>query len=619
RIAVFSRKERLAMTKGPMFADLKGEIPEKAAGASAGPVNPAAALKEEKEIKEAVLNPRQLEAVKKGPGPVLVLAGPGTGKTQTLLGRIQRLMQEGVSPRQVLAVTFTRRAAKEMKERLGAEAGNRAVPQAETLHAMAFEYWQQVHNETPIILADDEAKKLFARANPELKGQEFKREWERYILAREGQGTTGDYGDRFTRLKRDRGLVEYADLLDFWCQEIESGNYIRPFTHVLVDEVQDLSRLQLKLVSQLVPENGHGFFAIGDPKQSIYSFRGAERDVRGFLEEIWPGLKVVGLEENYRSAQKILDYSVSLFPAAEALHPRLEREGEVRLFQAKTDFQENSWITDRIKELIGGTAHWQADMAESDAEYLAPGEVAVLVRFKALIPGIAAAMKRSGVPCATPEEEVFFREPRVALILRTAARMLGMAEEEDVLDCPEKILAEGPSGLAVYLRDIPPFDLMFWEGRAFARLKEAYERHGGWAGVLNEVHLENELDAVREKAQKVRVMTMHAAKGLEFEAVFIPALEDGLLPLKSMDVLLGKGEENGEVDEKEERRLLYVALTRARSRLFLSHAASRKLYGRTLRLHPSRFLKELPTAGVRITEARAHKKKREKAVNIFAK
>jgi superfamily I DNA/RNA helicase len=161
---------------------------------------------------------------------------------------------------------------------------------------------------------------------------------------------------------------------------------------------------------------------------------------------------------------------------------------------------------------------------------------------------------------------------------------------------------------------------MFWQSRAFSQLKEAYDRHGGWSGVLNEVHLENELDAVREKAQKVRVMTMHAAKGLEFEAVFIPGLEDGLVPMKSMDVLLGNSEENSrEVDEEEERRLLYVALTRAKSRLFLSHCSSRKLYGRTLRLHPSRFLKELPREEVRVTEARAHKKKREKAVNMFLK
>ena len=623
RISVFSRKERLAMTKGPMFADLKGEMPEDEDPEVSPPRDPeeaGGAEPAEPEITAMAFNDRQKQAVEEGPGPVLVVAGPGTGKTQTLLGRIQRLMQEGVNPRHVLAVTFTRKAAREMKERLSKVAGNRAVPQAETLHALAFEYWQQVHNEIPLILSDEEAKKLFSRANPGLKGAEFKQNWEKYCLARERQESTGEYGDAFSRAKRDRGLVEYVDLLDFWYQEIKSGNYARPFTHVLVDEVQDLSPLQLKLVCKLVPGNGNGFFGIGDPRQSIYSFRGAERDVPSFLQKKWPGLRVVALDKNYRCAEKIIGYSSSLFPEADPLQATLSLDGRIRLFRAKTDFQENAWITDRVKELIGGTAHWQADAAESDAEYLAPGEVAVLVRLKALIPGLAAAMKRSGVPCSTPEQEVFFREPRVALILRTVARMLGMAEENDVLDCPERILAKGPSGLPVYLQDIPPFDVMFWQGRAFKQLKEAFDRHGGWSGVLNEVHLENELDAVREKAQKVRIMTMHAAKGLEFEAVFIPGLEDGLVPMKSMDVLLGKSEENSrEVDEEEERRLLYVALTRAKSRLFLSHCSSRKLYGRTLRLHPSRFLKELPREEVRVTEAKAHKKKREKPVNMFWK
>jgi len=130
--------------------------------------------------------------------------------------------------------------------------------------------------------------------------------------------------------------------------------------------------------------------------------------------------------------------------------------------------------------------------------------------------------------------------------------------------------------------------------------------------------LENEMDAVRQKAQKVRIMTMHAAKGLEFEAVFIPALEDGLMPMTGMDMLLGQNDANhAEVDQEEEKRLLYVALTRAKSRLFLSHATCRKLYGKTLHLHSSRFLEELPDDGVLMTASRMHKKRREKVVSLL--
>ncbi len=623
QISVFSQKERLAMNKGPMFSSLTGSSCGEENSPENGKIDYGA---EEPVVEQKGLlpesegfNSRQMQAINHGPGPVLVLAGPGTGKTRTLLGRIDRLIREGTNPRHILALTFTRKAAREMKERLAACLGEMGVPQAETLHALAFDYWRQVHKEAPLILSDEEGKKLFAQTNPDLKGADLRREWERYSLARERKDAIGEYGEAFARAKQAKNLVEYVDFLAFWHQEIKSGNYICPFTHVLVDEIQDLSPLQLEVVRSLVQENGHGFFGIGDPFQSIYSFRGAERDVCGFLQRSWPDMQVISLEDNYRSNPRILECSGSLFPDREPLKAHASPPGGIRFFRAKTEPQESRWVTERIKGLIGGTAHWQADAAEPDADCLAPGEVAVLVRIKALIPSLAAAMKRNGVPFTAPEEEVFFQEPRVALILRTVSRMLGKAEEGDVLDCPERILAQGPKRLAAYLEDIPPFDLLFWQSRAFSELKEAFERHGGWGGVLNEVYLENELNAVREKAQKVRIMTMHAAKGLEFEAVFLPCLEDGILPMAGIDVLLGGQEDSSskEVDDEEERRLLYVALTRARRHVFLSHAASRKLYGRTLHLHPSRFLEDLPRQGMQITEARAHKKKREKMMDLF--
>ncbi|MFO7816123.1 MAG: UvrD-helicase domain-containing protein [Thermodesulfobacteriota bacterium] len=621
QIAVFSQKERLAMANGPMFASLEGTRVQKEKK-QVLPANDTLASTgdgaEKKDKRELVFNPAQIEAVRKGPGPVLVLAGPGTGKTQTLLGRVHRLLRRGVSPRQILALTFTRKAAQEMKERLAASAGNSAVPQAETLHALAFDYWQKVHNEAPLIISEEEGKKMFSGANPDLKGAQLRSQWAKYCLAREKGESAGEYGDKFAGVKQNRNLVEYSDLLEFWLQELLSGNFIRPFTHVLVDEIQDLSPLQLEVIRNLVSRNGDGFFGIGDPRQSIYSFRGAQKDVRAYLRDIWPDLHVVGLDKNYRSDARILEYSAALFPEDAPLQATVEHAGGIRLFKARSDLQENRWIADRIKELIGGTAHWQADSAECDAQYLAPGDIAVLVRLKALIPGMAGALKRNGIPFSVPEKEVFYREPRIELVLRTVSRMLGISGEDEVLECPERILARGPESVGAYLRDIPPFDALFWEGREFKELKAAYKQHGGWSGLLNAVRLENEMDAVRQKAQKVRIMTMHAAKGLEFEAVFIPALEDGLMPMTGMDMLLGRNdEEHAEVDLEEEKRLLYVALTRAKSRLFLSHAASRKLYGKTLHLHSSRFLEELPDDGILVTASRAHKKRREKVISLL--
>ena len=615
KISVFSARERQEFKGGRLLVNLT--LPEKEKKQEE---NIACSVQEEKneEIGELVYNLEQKQAINAGSGPVLVLAGPGTGKTQTLMGRVNRLLSEGVSPRHILILTFTRKAAKELQERLVSLRGkNDALPRAETLHALAFEYWQQVHRSEPLILDENEARKVFAQANPELKGAELKKAWQEYNLAREKREADCASGQAYMRLKQDLNLVDYADLLEFWLEELEGGTYARPFTQILVDEIQDLSPLQLSIIIKLAGPAGEGFFGIGDPKQSIYGFRGAVDDVKERLKKVWPGLQLISLRQNYRSAQDILDFSSALFPDVEGLKACQNTRGQIFVFHAPTAVQEANWIGDRIKNLIGGTAHWEQDMRQTQ-QGLSPGDIAILVRFKALISSLTASLKRLGIPYCVPEQEVFYKEPRVELILRAVSRVLGITDEKDVFDCPEKVLAQGPKGIAAYLKDLPPFDPIFWQSRSFRELEKAYQEHNGWAGVLNYIRLESELDAVRLRAQKVKVMTMHAAKGLEFEAVFLPCLEDGIMPFIGLNLLLGdmSGFEE-KTDEQEERRLLYVACTRARRFLFLSLAKSRQVFGKTLRLKSSRFLNEFPEEMVTRTIAKAHKQKREKRRNLF--
>jgi len=241
KISVFSARERQEFKGGRLLVNLT--LPEKEKKQEE---NIACSVQEEKneEIGELVYNLEQKQAINAGPGPVLVLAGPGTGKTQTLMGRVNRLLSEGVSPRHILILTFTRKAAKELQERLVSLRGkNDALPRAETLHALAFEYWQQVHRSEPLILDENEARKVFAQANPELKGAELKKAWQEYNLAREKREADCASGQAYMRLKQDLNLVDYADLLEFWLEELEGGTYARPFTQILVDEIQDLSPL----------------------------------------------------------------------------------------------------------------------------------------------------------------------------------------------------------------------------------------------------------------------------------------------------------------------------------------------------------------------------------------
>ncbi|MFW5721679.1 MAG: UvrD-helicase domain-containing protein [Desulfohalobiaceae bacterium] len=597
-ISVFSPRERKQIRSGGSLVEVPTG-PDNFQGQQQDQASPATGEEERSGPAAAPYNAEQQGAIDAGPGPVLVMAGPGTGKTRTLIGRVQALLDHGVPPGSVLVLTFTRSAAREIKSRLQEVFGRELeLPQADTLHALAYDYWVEMQGQAPVILNEEESRQVFQAANPELSGKALKRAWQALSRGRE----TGElpeeareWGERYFGQKDNWNLVDYTDLLEFWLEQSRSEAFTSPYRHVLVDEVQDLSRQQLKVISGLVPEGGDGVFSIGDPDQSIYGFRGALSRCEEAIRDIWPGLTVVSLKDNYRSSQDILDFSRPLFPSSPRLSSRVDAAGSIALFEASTAQNEATWIGQRIRQLLGGTAHLDQDLGDAGGH--SPEDIAVLVRFRALIPPIERTLTRMGLPCSVPESEAFWVDSRVERILKAASLFLGVAEptEHDALQCPDEVLARGPAGLAAYLEDVPPFDRMFWKSQPFKELSKAFAEHGGWAGLLNWIHLQSELELVRRRSEKVRIMTMHAAKGLEFATVFMPALEDGLVPFAGMELLTGKlGDATDRPDEEEEKRLFYVGLTRARQNLFLSYASRRDIYGRVHQLRPSRFLDLLP-------------------------
>lgn len=601
-ISVFTPTEREEIQRGGSLIAMPKAAPKRVDMGAATPAPRAPEHSAPSASGGVQYNEAQQRAIDAGPGPVLVLAGPGTGKTQTLMGRINALLEGGENPRHILTLTFTRRAAGELGRRLVEMRGEQeALPRADTLHALAFECWTAIHGEAPVILSEEGAQRVFAEATPDLAANDRKAAWTRLGLARERLvelDSLAEVAAAYTSVKQSWNLVDYTDLLVFWLEQVEGGTWPNPYIHVLVDEVQDLSALQLRLVKALAVHGGRGFFAIGDPDQSIYSFRGARGDVLDDLRQTWPELDIITLTDNYRSSQQVLDLSRPVIPDGPALHAHRDITADLRLFSAPNAAREASWMGERIRELVGSTSHSLADAAPSAC--LSPGDIAILVRFKALIPGIRATLDRLGLPCAVPEVDAFWKEPRVAAILAAAGRTLGIApavdvQAEEAVDVPEQVLSRGPLGLEAYLQDARPFDRLFWESREYKKLKRAFEEHGGWHGLINWVNLRTDLDQVRAKAEKIQIMTMHAAKGLEFEAVFLPALEDGIVPFAGSGVLTGtQPGAHTAADEAEERRLFYVGLTRAKSKLYLSYAAQRMLYGKELRLPPSRLLDALP-------------------------
>ncbi|MDR1684833.1 MAG: UvrD-helicase domain-containing protein [Desulfovibrio sp.] len=569
------------------------------------------------------LNEEQERAVAAGPGPVLVCAGPGTGKTRTLIARVLYLLNEGIDPRKIAAVTFTRRAAAEMDRRLADVTGrNTPLPRTDTLHALALELLCACRGGAPLLLDEAAARRVFAEANAEEGARRSADAWQALNLARERREALppefADYAARYMAQKSAWDFADYTDLPEFFLERLESGLYAGPYEHVLVDEIQDLSPLQLMLIRALVNHGnleGEGFFGIGDPDQSVYSFRGAHGDAFRFFREAWPHAQVISLRRNYRSRPCILRAGRALFSetapgafTAGELVPERDDDARIRLFSASSADTEAAWVAERVAELIGTGGHSLTDARGNSGKSgpphpqadHSPGDIAVLLRIRALARLFRNALARKGIPVSEPAGDVFWADARVAVILRAAGRMLGIAPSEEAEDTafpdiPVRVLAEGPAAVIAYLQHTPPFDPLFRLSPVCRALLKAYEQHGGWAGLLSFAGLMNELELVRAKGEKVQIISLHAAKGLEFRSVFLPCLEDGLLPFAGPELLTGKaGDKMRDPDPEEERRLFYVGLTRAEDFLYLSHAGTRTLYGRTLRLKPSRFLAELP-------------------------
>ena len=617
------------------------------------------------------LNTLQQEAVFAGPGPVLVVAGPGTGKTRTLVARAAQLLEEGINPRAILAVTYTRKAATEMDARLRATLGGEIrLPTTDTLHAIALDIWHKTHGEVPVLLSEESARLVFADACPDLGWKETARAWKAITLARETlcpvPQDLADVASAYTAHKSSWNLADYTDLLEFWQEQIQGKLFKPTWDHVLVDEVQDLSPLQLSLVSGLVLPSGQGFFGIGDPDQSIYGFRGARGQCAEYFSAVWPHLSVITLTDNYRTCAEILDSATALLEyhspvAGPDKEPEKEQDkagtsnepaknaapeegassgvarktlaavrktpGVIHLFQAPTDDSECRWIGDRITVLLGGSSHTYTDRGQRVPPLVlpqtsySPGDIAVLVRTHALGTPIRNTLARIGIPVTEPEPDAFWSDPRVRLVLRVACRMLGIAlagdpEGDAVPQCPDTVLAKGPLGMAAFLSTSPPFDALFWLSRPFREMVKAYDRLGGWAQLVTWLHLQDELELVRRRAEKVQIISLHASKGLEFPIVFIPCLEEGLLP-HAGGLLSGRVDKENLPNIEEERRLMYVGMTRAKDALFLSCAGKRRHFGSILRLAPSRFLGDLPKDRVSSTTLVAKNLLQEKQLNLF--
>jgi DNA helicase II / ATP-dependent DNA helicase PcrA len=655
------------------------------------------------------LNPAQAEAVQRMEGPVLMLAGAGTGKTRALTARIAHLLATGTArPNEILAVTFTNKAAREMRNRVGGLLGEavEGMPWLGTFHAICVKLLRRhaelvgLKSNFTILDTDDQVrllKQLIALANIDEKRWPARQlasiidGWKNRALTpeklpaaeagafnRQGPALYAEYQQRL----RDLNAVDFGDLLLHVIRIFQENpdllaQYQRWFRYILVDEYQDTNVAQY-LWLRLLAQGHSNICCVGDDDQSIYGWRGAEVGNILRFEKDFPGAHVVRLEQNYRSTPHILAAASGVIAGnrerlGKTLWTDAEEGHKVRLIGHWDGEEEARWVGEEIEALARGTR---------GMDPISPDGIAILVRASHQMRAFEDRFLTIGMPyrviggprfyermeirdamayfrlVVSPEDDLAFErvvntpkrglgDKAVQTIQRLArsngvglvegahlaleagaiggkgakelkAFLQGLARWRSMMagavavasdDLIEEIGPDLGAGdklshveLAEVILDESGYTAMWQNDKTpeapgrLENLKElvkALEEFENLQGFLEHVSLimDNEQD---DAEPKVTLMTLHAAKGLEFPAVFLPGWEDGLFPSqRSMD-------ETGLKGLEEERRLAYVGITRAEEVCTISFAGNRRVYGQWQSQMPSRFIDELPAEHVEV-------------------
>jgi DNA helicase-2/ATP-dependent DNA helicase PcrA len=609
------------------------------------------------------LNLKQKEAVLHINGPLLVFAGAGAGKTKTITSRIRHLIKIGVEPKNILAITFTNKAAKEMRDRLSDFSVEK--PWISTFHSLGVHVLKENAREIGLtrhfsIFDKSDSQKTVRDIVRDLGLDTKQHEPGKYlsIISREkgnlktvedflesirGENSTthhelvGKIWSAYEKKLREEKALDFDDLLLKTYKLLKNKKeilekYQNLWKYIHIDEYQDTNQVQY-MIAKMLAEKNRNICVVGDIDQNIYSWRGA--DIKNILnfEKDYPEAKIVLLEENYRSTQNILAVANLIIKKNTN---RVEKnlftkniEGEkISLYYGFNENEEAHYIANKSKELI------ESGVKASD--------IAVLYRANFQSRVIEDAFLTKSVPYQVLGTKFFERKEvkdiisfiRAGLnpesltdikrIINVPTRGIGkvtilkiFSGERDSLPAGTKIkvnqffnllkeigkvaLETKPSavvkfiiqesGIEKELRDGNDEDKERLENmRELATLALKYDHLPIGEGIeklLEEAALANDQDSLEKNENAVKLMTVHASKGLEFDYVFITGLEEGLFPHERMNSVKNKE------DNEEERRLFYVAVTRARKKIYLAYANSRTIFGSTQMTVPSQFISDI--------------------------
>jgi len=571
----------------------------------------------------AGLDPDQRTIVDHDGGPLLVVAGPGAGKTRVLIEAIARRIRDGADPERCLAVTFTRRARDELRARLAALAPGAAEGvTVATFHGLGLlilrEQCKRLGLDAGLKVADAPTRRAVLR---DLSGGTGMSALAAKISdAKRSVATAADSPSppdtdmetaallaAYDAALRERGLVDVDDLITLPVLLLGgdaslASSYQSRWSDVYVDEYQDVDDLQYRMLRMITTPDSR-VCAIGDPDQAIYGFRGG--DVAYFLRfaEDYPSARRIELSRNYRSAPSIVHAALqvirpgTLVPGRTLVPARSDLPDSPVVVQACADeAEEAEAVASAIERLLGGTTLLSVDGRETVEHQLSFADFAVLYRTSAQAAGVAEALARRGFPCQRRSHSPLAEMPGVPEIL--AALPAPVLDTEPLL-VTGQIAAAVESALEtvpVDAEDAPGKDAKRGRAEVRAAIRAAADVLAPLAvrcgtdmdRFLDELSLGAEIDTWDPRADRITLLTLHAAKGLEFPVVFIVGCDDGLLPLRAW--------QGARTDYAEERRLLFVGMTRATTKLTLLTATHRTIHGERLDCSPSPFLASIDPA-----------------------
>lgn len=546
------------------------------------------------------LDADQRRAVEAGTGPLLIVAGPGSGKTRTLTHRIAHLVRHrSVTAASCLAITFTRRAADEMRSRLQTLLPDvwQHIP-VSTFHALGLailrENWNAAGLQRGFRIATAAQRLGILQQALDVSETQARRLLAAISHAKRTQAVPeaarlAHAGETYQRELTLRNLVDYDDLVALAADLLAArpdlqASFRQRYPWVFVDEYQDVDEQQVRLIKQLAPADGN-VCAIGDANQAIYGFRGA--DVRFFerFQDDFPNAQVVRLQRNYRSQPHIVTLSSQLM-AQSAFQPasvsgRVAESQRITLHEAASEAAEAEFVVRTVEQLLGGHSFFSIDSGRAAAAAtgnLSFADIAVLYRMEAQAPALVEALQRSGMPFRHRSHRPLIDHPGVVALVDALLQQQGTGSLREQLTAEVTSHEhDGEPGAVVPAAERrEALDLLQPLATACGNDLERF---------LAELALGTQVDTWDPRADRISLLTLHAAKGLEFPVVFIVGCEDGLLPLA--------WGQRSEADLYEERRLFYVGMTRAKTRLYLCHARQRLWRGRVQALAPSPFLDDL--------------------------